>query len=313
MTRKVGIPFFPGFDLDPDDTGLADTFTLKYKIRKVDTDFTTLAADFVEEEPGAYAVEFTPAVKGDYFVIIESTNSAVPITSGSVLVQDANIDDVKLVVDSISTAVNNLDAAELNNVKEQIEALVAKVDDLTLNINSEDGADAVTSLRELLVAITEAGTDRDGIIAALTAGTLNLKEYITGTEFLADGTTENPFYGKTGADIFDELALVKSSVATLGQEIKDKIDAAKVVIDANFDKLADAGYGLEALKTAVDAISTDTTAADGSYEILNDATKGLVALFDTMVSRFDTLDAAVADVKTEVQKVGAVKAVKMYL
>jgi len=313
MTRKVGIPFFPGFDLDPDDTGLADTFTLKYKIRKVDTDFTTLDAPFVEEQPGAYAVEFTPTVKGDYFVIIESTNSSVPITSGSVLVQDANIDDVKTVVDSINTAVNNLDSAELNNIKEQIDGLITKVEELTLNINSEDSADAVTSLRELLVAITEAGTDRDGVIAALTSGSLNLKEYITGTEFLSDGVTENPFYGKTNVEIFDTLNTLKTNVETLGVEVKDKIDAAKVVIDSNFAKLTDAGYGLEAIKTAIDSISSDNTSSDGSYALLSDETKGLVSLFDTMVSRFDTLDAAVADVKTEVQKVGAVKAVKMYL
>ena len=293
--RKAGVQFFPSLELDPDTTGLADTLSLKYKLRGTDTDYNTHAGVFSEDAPGVYSTPLTLPVAGDYSVIVESTDASIMSKAGNLLVMNATIDDVKTLVDGLIVTSNTmaaqiatLDEDELNTVKEAVVGLTTMVSVLTDIVNKDDAADGIISLRELLNDINAGGDSRDAVIAALTASTdksaADVKAMLKGDEFLSDGTTANPLFGKGLDEIFAEI--VASKVA-----LDAAIAATKSVVDANKASLENAGYGLAALATKIDTLAAangDDIAAVSA--LLTSTDFGLAALKTLITTRFDAVD-----------------------
>lgn len=295
--RKAGLQFFPTLELDPDTTGLASTLSLKYKLRGVDTDYTDATGTFSEDAPGVYSLPLTLSVPGDYSVIINSTDAGISSKAGSVLVTAATIDDVKTLVDGLIVTANGmksqidlLDETELNTVKEAVDTLTADVGALIDIINSTDSEDAIVSLRELLNSISAAGANQEAVIAAFNASNTNqfkdLKAMLNGDEFLSDGTTANPLFGKGLDEIFAEI--IASKLAVLAA-----IQGVKTVVDANKALLENSTYGLDALKTALDSgFSLVMTSLDTGFAAVGADLATKVTEIKTMLtSRFDTVDA----------------------
>lgn len=295
--RKAGLQFFPTLELDPDTTGLASTLSLKYKLRGVDTDYTDATGTFNEDAPGVYSLPLTLSVPGDYSVIINSTDDGISSKAGSVLVTAATIDDVKTLVDGLIVTANGmksqidlLDETELNTVKEAVDTLTADVGALIDIINSTDSEDAIVSLRELLNSISAAGANQEAVIAAFNASNTNqfkdLKAMLNGDEFLSDGTTANPLFGKGLDEIFAEI--IASKLAVLAA-----IQGVKTVVDANKALLENSTYGLDALKTALDSgFSLVMTSLDTGFAAVGADLATKVTEIKTMLtSRFDTVDA----------------------
>lgn len=295
--RKAGLQFFPTLELDPDTTGLASTLSLKYKLRGVDTDYTDATGTFSEDAPGVYSLPLTLSVPGDYSVIINSTDAGISSKAGSVLVTAATIDDVKTLVDGLIVTANGmksqidlLDETELNTVKEAVDTLTADVGALIDIINSTDSEDAIVSLRELLNSISAAGANQEAVIAAFNASNTNqfkdLKAMLNGDEFLSDGTTANPLFGKGLDEIFAEI--IASKLAVLAA-----IQGVKTVVDANKALLENSTYGLDALKTALDSgFSLVMTSLDTGFAAVGADLATKVTEIKTMLtSRFDAVDA----------------------
>ena len=295
--RKAGLQFFPTLELDPDTTGLAGTLSLKYKLRGVDTDYTDATGTFSEDAPGVYSLPLTLGTPGDYSVIISSTDAGVSSKAGSVLVTAATIDDVKVLVDGLITTANGmktqidlLDETELNTVREAIDSLAGNVASLTEIINSDDSNDAIVSLRELLQDISAAGSNQDAVIAAFNAANIkpfgDLKAMLNGDEFLSDGTTANPLFGKGLDEIFAEI--IASKLAVLAA-----IQGVKTVVDANKALLENSTYGLNALKTALDSgFSLVMTSLDTGFAAVGvDLATKVTEIKTMLTSRFDAVDA----------------------
>lgn len=295
--RKAGIQFFPALDLDADASGLASTLSLKYKLRGVDTDYTVATGTFSEDAPGLYSIPLTLNAAGDYSVIIDSTDEGISAKAGNLIVTNATIDDVKVLVDGLivtangmKTQIDLLDETELNTVREAIDSLAGNVDSLTSIINSEDSNDAIISLRELLQDISAAGSNQDAVIAAFNAANIkqfgDLKAMLNGDEFLSDGTTANPLFGKGLDEIFAEI--VASKLAVLAA-----IQGVKTVVDANKALLENSTYGLDALKTTLDSGFTlvMTSLDTGVSAIGADLATKVTEIKTMLTSRFDAVDA----------------------
>ena len=295
--RKAGIQFFPALDLDADATGLASTLSLKYKLRGVDTDYTVASGTFSEDAPGLYSIPLTLNAAGDYSVIIDSTDASIAAKAGNLIVTNATIDDVKVLVDGLIVTANGmksqidlLDETELNTVKEAIDSLADNVSALNTIINSDDSGDAIVSLRELLQDISAAGSNQDGVIAAFNASNIkqfdDIKAMLNGDEFLSDGTTANPLFGKGLDVVFAEI--VASKLAVLAA-----IAGVQTVVNANKALLENSNYGLSALKTALDSgFSLVMTSLDtGFLSIGTDLAAKATEIKLMLTTRFDAVDA----------------------
>jgi len=75
--------------------------------------------------------------------------------------------------------------------------------------------------------------------------------------------------------------------------LTSKVDAAKLVVDANKLTLEDAGFGLSALSTQLTTINNNLSTAGSNTDVLavlNDATNGLVALRDSLMTKLNLMD-----------------------
>ena len=159
----------------------------------------------------------------------------------------------------------------------------------------------VNSVLEFVEAVNSAIEDGATGLAALAGYTDDVENMLLGTEKLANGD-DNPLYGANNADL---KALMETLVTNLDDsrnaisdkmdnakaEIIDKVDAVKAVVDANKAILEDSGYGLDALKGKLDTLSSDLASdKDDIMAVITEETKGLVGIYDTMVSRFDSVD-----------------------
>lgn len=295
--RKAGIQFYPALDLDANAIGLASTLSLKYKLRGVDTDYTVATGTFSEDAPGLYSIPLTLNAAGDYSVIIESTDSSIAAKAGNLIVTNATIDDVKVLVDGLivtangmKTQIDSLDETELNTVKEALDSLAGNVSALTTIINSEDSGDAIVSLRELLQDISAAGSNQDAVIAAFNAANIkqfgDIKAMLNGDEFLSDGTTANPLFGKGLDEVFAEIVASKLAVLAAISGVQTVVNANKALLEHSF-------YGLSAIKhTVVDMSNFVISLLDtGFSSIVSDLAKEAAEIKTLLVSRFDVVDA----------------------
>ena len=180
------------------------------------------------------------------------------------------------------------------------------------------GGGPVDSIMEFVKSLNEQLADGSTGLEALTKIGKDIEHLINGDSTLEDGSA-CPTAGKGLAAIFDELAATHSDVSAIKSLAEDtdygfqaikhaiadarasieakidalidetdenslisKINAIKTVVDANHTLLSDAGYGLEALKNALDNLTAMFTDG-GSIE-----------------TRFDNLDSALNDVKNAI-------------
>lgn len=310
--RKAGIEFNPGYRLDPDTTGLAvGNFSGKFK-KKGDAGFTAIPGSFVEENPGLYTVPTTFATAGQYLVIFENSTDGLPNIEANYVVTAADIDDVKAVVDAAQvdiTAIRDttdlLNTTEMEGLSEQISGVVTQLTNLNAEITSVDGADAITSIKELLIDIQNGGANVDSLLN----GQADIRAVVLGEEFLADGTTPNPAYGKGLDEIFDAVASnltsidgyittakesIEANIAAFKTSVEDKVDAVKLVVDANAQAIASNGTDIVGVKGVVDQLILDVAAVDADTDsiiaTLADGTNGLAAIKTAIIDKLTIMD-----------------------
>lgn len=315
MIKKAGIEFRAAVAVDSTLTGLAGTLSGQYRLAGSTDAWTTLGA-FAEEKAGFYSTPVTIATPGVYIMSIASSDSRIEDADVYVTVTAASIDDVQTAIanaqadiTAMKSQIDVLDEATVNAIASQVSDVDAKLVELKGLLSDTDDA-AVVSLRELLLDIQSAGSSRDSIISALTNFTDDLEHMIRGDEFLEDGSA-NPFYGKTGHDIYDQLV---SSVSYLDGVINDaknavivdanttrdlivgKVDAIKAVVDANAAELGDAAHGLAALKTMLTTIDSNTAGGTQSIiDMLEDSTNGLEAIKTSIMDKLNIIEGKIDD------------------
>lgn len=317
MARKAGIEFRPAIIVGPDITGIANTFSGKYRLEGALADaWTDFPTAFSEEKPGVYSSPLTIATEGVYLISISSTDTRIDDSDGYVTVTAASIDDVATAIanaqadiTSIKGQVDILDEATVNTIKDAVVAVDDKLVELT-GLVSDVNDPAIVSLRELLNDITSAGSARDSVIGALSATLVNatddLEAMVRGDEFLSDGTTANPFHGKATKDIYDKLVdttnflhgsiteaknVIITNADNNKAEILNAITTAQNVVEANKGLLESSTSGLQAIKNAVDALSSangDDTAAITA--ILEDANTGLAAIKTAIMDKLVVIE-----------------------
>jgi hypothetical protein len=337
MSKKAGVPFSVGIQVDSSLTGLSATLAAKYKLDGSADEFTVVEGTFSEETPGFYSIPMTIAAKGVYLVNISSSDAAISPVSNYAVVNGVNIDDINDAIavaqgdiTAIKSQVDALDESVVNGISDKVTALDAKLTDLGVLLTDENDP-AVTSLKELLLQITEAGSDRDGVLSTLTNFTDDIEIMLRGDEFLSDGVTANPFYGKTTADVYDSLqeatsyihgavSDIKTQIIADAQATRDllvqKIADVKTLVEANQSELGNVDYGLSALKAALVTITENTSTStedlleainesettvittlhsdrDVILGALNDGTNGLAAIKSAVMTKLDTIESKV--------------------
>lgn len=189
-----------------------------------------------------------------------------------------------------------------------------------------DGVDSVVTVKNITDSVLEfveqinVALDNGGAgLSALAGYTDDIENMLTGTEFLADGTTSNPFYDVTNPGVAKESSLaatlaslqgdltaqttsLESSITAAKDLVIIRTDAIKAVVDANQANLENAGYGLLALKNLIDGVSTDVGIAETNIlNVLNDASNGLIAIKTDLLARFDSVDAKLLTIEGKVE------------
>ena len=303
--------FHVKIDTNADLIGSSANFSASYIDDATGTS-TAVAASFTEPADGLYLCPITIPAVGDYTVIVTNTVDGMGNHTAPVVVTNATIDDVKTVVDdlaiavaAVQTEVDGLDGQDLQDIKDNLEAVKLLLDD-------EDGS-TVNSIMEFVSQIDAALADGATGLAALSGFTDDIENMLNGTEFLADGTTPNPFYDATNPGVAKESTMLTKFaevLAAVGGAVDytprfDTLDAAvaaaQAVVDANKLTLEDAGFGLSALKDLIDGLSTAVGTHDTDIKaILEDATNGLAAIKTDIMAKLDAMDLKLDDIKSTV-------------
>lgn len=312
--RKTNIPFRPMIELAPDITGLAATFAGRYRAEMSDGTWTPFPNPFVEVTAGVYSTDLTIDTAGTYVIEMTSTDPRVTPFIGYVVISDANIDDVAAAIQAaqddiatIKTQVDLLDEETVNGIAAKVQIVDDKVTELKDIINDTED-ETIISIRELLHDIQESGASRDSILAVLKTYTDDIEIMIRGDALLTDGSP-NPFAGKTNVDIYgqvqDGFAMIHGALVDVKNELEAdahatrdllvaKIDALKLVVDANATILGDAGHGLAALKTMLDTIDSNTAGGTQSIiDMLEDTENGLAAIKTAITTKLDSIETKV--------------------
>lgn len=300
--KKAGVQFYLKVDTNEDLLGKAANFSAEY-IEDATGTSTAVTGPFTEPLDGLYLCPVTIPATGEYTVVIKNATDGMGNHPTPVVVVDATIDDVNDAITSLTTAVaavqvevDALDGVSLQAIKDNVEAVKLLLDD-------SDGS-TVNSVMEFVAQIDAALADGGSGLAALSGYTDDIEFMLTGTEFLADGSTANPFYDVDNPGVAKESTLV-TGLAALTASISgatdytprfDTLDAAtaavQAVVDANSNALTDAGFGLSALKDLIDGLSTSVGTHDTDIKaILNDATNGLAAIKTDILTELGLMDA----------------------
>lgn len=298
--KKVGIEFRPGISVPAELGDISASLSGKYRLEGSTGSWTPFVSGFTKDKDGFYSSPVTIATPGVYLFSIASTEPSIDDLDFYVTVVEATIDDVKDAIDAmqsdvtgLKTSLGALDEGKINDIATAVGTVDAKLVELKA-LMSDETDPAVVSLRELLNDIVAAGSSRDSVIAALTSYTDELEIIVRGDEFMEDGVTPNPFYNKTSRHVYD---LLESSSTTLLGTINDikadiiadalanrnaietKINAMKVVVDANAALLGSTDFGLSKLKDMLVTIDQNTAGGTQSIiDLLNDAENGLSAI-----------------------------------
>lgn len=323
--KKAGVTFYPVVDIGPDITGLAATFTFKYKLQSA-TDWIVVPGTFVEMAPGAYTIPVTVATAGLYHVRVETTEETLEDVSDEITVTSVNIDDINAAIaaaqadiTAIKGQVDTLDEAALNTVQTKVDGLAASLASLE-TLLLDDSNPAIVSLKELIQTIVDSQSVGKTVLDALTSYTDDIENAIMGSDTLKDGSV-NPFKDKTGHHIYDLLVTTsqylggaittaQSAIVADAQATRDlvltKIAAVKAVVDSNASSLSNVGYGLPALKILLDDILSNTAGGTQSViDVLNDSENGLVKIkslielgFAGVNTKLDTISSKLTSSRT---------------
>ncbi|MCI4435213.1 MAG: hypothetical protein JHC33_00155 [Ignisphaera sp.] len=326
--RKQGIAFSPSVSLSQSQTGLADTFSGKYRLEGTTGDWTSFPNKFVEVTPGFYQTTLTITAVGVYDVVMESTNQNVSTVHTKVVIVAATTDDIAAAltaaqgdITSILTKVNTLDDKVLADINTAVTDVDTKLADLKTMLSSEEEP-AINTLRDLLQQITAAGTSRDSVISALTSYTVDIENILNGSKTLKDGSP-NPFYGKTTHDVYDRIngieseilaairlvqTYVSESLGTTNNLIKGSTDSIINAIKSNNDVLT-GNDGLAAIHTAVTAVQaaldTDSKSAADQFTAVINSLNGL----NTSITSFNsTIENKLDSIATKIDGVAATQA-----
>lgn len=323
--KKTGVPFYAGIDglnaVDANgnivDTDISANIIAEYKLESADNTAWQATTDpALQIKPGSYNIPFTLNTAGVYDLAISSSNDDFETMTFKVTVQDTDIDDVSEAVtvlqstlDAVKTQVDVLDEQELNNVNEIVTSISAKLTDLTALVGDETD-NSITSLKELLLEIQNAGASRDSVITALsqtlTDATDDIEAMIRGDEKLSDGVTDNPFFGNTNIDVHTTLkdlsGLVSSGFTSLETNLKAAITTAKdtlvaeiddvqAIVDSNKLLLEDGTVGLGALKTKLNTIATTISDNDnGVTQQIDDLAAQLGTVSTNLTNKLNVMD-----------------------
>lgn len=288
--RKAGIPTRVGITTHFDITGHEATITGHYRLDGTTDSWTAISGGFDGTiQDGSYLANVTFPTKGIYELKFESTSADAIVKKrigthfAKVNVVTADLSDINDAIvaaqgdiTAIRAVTDILQTGELNDLTELMQGFIEQV-------NSEDGADAITSIRELLVDIQTGGVNVDSLVN----GQQDLKAMLNGDEFLQDGTTANPLHNKGLGDVYDQMM---NNLTTINGYITAAVNAAETnivaaittvngIVTANKNILENATYGNAALKTAIDNLSTATSGDTTTImNALTDGTNGLTAI-----------------------------------
>jgi len=148
-------------------------------------------------------------------------------------------------------------------------------------------------------------------LSALAGYTDDIENMLNGTEFLADGVTNNPFYDATNPGVIKEASVIsglttlqtalQTTITNVQAAIQADIAGVKTVVDTNAATINDSTNGLVAIKALLDTLNTSIT-TDGATiaSALSDATNGLSAINTNANTRFDTVVANITNVENSV-------------
>ena len=203
--------------------------------------------------------------------------------------------------------------------------------------------DVVNNVIDFVKQINDALTDGGSSLDALKSINDDIEIMLQGGDTLSDGETANPTAGKGLIQIFDDLAVAKADVSeirTLAEDsaygfsairtaidnarisieskidaltdeddansLASKINAVKTVVDANEATLEDSGFGLAAIKNALDNVAglfADGGAIEVRIDDIDSALTDLQSAIDAqtthMDGRFDEVLNSIATLKNE--------------
>lgn len=328
IVKKQNISFPIYVDIGPDQVGLEATFTAKFRDQKSTGAFAVLPGTFVAvpDAPGFYKLNgVTFSTVGVYEVIVSSTEESVEDVPMLIDVVVASTDDiyaeillVKAAADSIKTQVDVLDETALNEVNGKVTSIQNKLTELQALLTDTDN-DAITSLKEFLIDISNATAAGNTVLSVLEGYTDDIEAMLRGDAKLKDGS-DNPLFGNTNVDIMNLLrttssfldsAVTSAKTAILNDAqskyntIVTKLTAVSTAIQGNADLLNNNTYGLEALKDLLTTINSNTAGGTQSIiDLLESPSVGLEAIKNALTSAIAAVGAKVDAVGVKVDNVG---------
>jgi len=308
--RKVGIPFNPGVAVDPDLTGLADTFTAKYRLEGSSDAFTDISGTFTEEYPGFYTIPLTINAPGSYLIKFESTDSRIGNHEGYVQVANTSLDDIQTAIDSlqadlsaVKTQVDLLDENELNNIHEEVSSLTTTVE--TINKLLSDTTDYYFELNGDETSIVTTGTTITGSTSGA-SGTVQAVAYDSTNDLTKVTVTDTTGAFQVGETVTDGTNTTAGTIQVVTENI---INSVYEFVENINKALLEGGSSLDILRTfSLDVehlILGDATLEDGST--CPTVGKGLVNIFDELSSTHTDLTALKALAEDAAVGFGAIK------
>lgn len=305
--KKAGIPFKAKIETSADFSGQEAGFSAFY----ID-DSTGAKVDIsgsFTEDANAAGLYFSPGITipaaGDYTLVINNVSAGMDNHPTPLVVTGADIDDVKTVVDSLTTTlanvesqVNTLDEATVNGIAQQVTDVETIVTNIKTLIDDQDGS-TVNSVMEFVTQINDALANGGGALDVIGGYVDNLELMLEGKAYtdsngvavseadskgLADIYAAIEANGNAIADVDGDLGTAISTLAGNITTAKDEviaevtaskaavladIAAVKSVVDANSNTLENGTHGLAALKVLIDGLEADITAVSTEVGAVN--------------------------------------------
>lgn len=213
-----------------------------------------------------------------------------------------------------------------------------------IDIVSESN-ETVDSVLEFVGQINGALSDTGTGLSALKGFTDDIEFLITGTKYLNDGATDNPFYDEVNsgvasaaqvANCLEELKFAISKVvldiesdlnSLIGSSLDDidsntlfgRLLSSKTIVDINKKTLEDSGYGLSALQTLINNTNDNVSSLHAifgnngrikkRYDAIDQSINSLkdYATYyqDIIVGRFDSVDATLLSIDNKIEDIAA--------
>lgn len=305
--KKAGVSFKAKVETSADFSGQAAGFSAFYINDSTGTK-VNIAGAFTEDSntPGLY---FSPGITipaaGDYTLVINNVSAGMDNHPTPLVVTNADIDDVKAVVDALTTTlanvesqVNTLDEATVNGIAAQVSNVETIVSNIKTLIDDQDGS-TVNTVMEFVKQINDALANGGGALDVIGRYVDNLELMLEGKAYTnSEGVTVSEADSKGLAEIYAAIeangnaianvdADLGTAVATLSGYISTAKDAViaeinasktavltdiaavKSVVDANSNTLSSEVHGLAALKSLINGLEADIAAVSTGVSAIN--------------------------------------------